>query len=262
MSIKVCSNCNKEIAENANFCPHCGKSHNELNKDTLHTNTSYNEINNSILKSKKKTHPLLIIAIVTLVVIVVYFIGSSIEFTATSEEKETINDTVKISGIASGKSAKISINGKPIKILNNSYTYDAPVKMGLNEFKVEYESAEKKETEILSVNKISKDEYFSKYPEKKLLSQSEEQSSNRRIKFTVGGYFAAPTEELLDKVTELSIAKDYEALQQLLDRGLIIQLKSGMKVEVVKMKFSVVKFRFWGTNNEFWTVVEAVKNKP
>ena len=229
--------------------------------DAVNSNDINTEAPNQTLTPKKKTHPLVIFAIVIFVVLIFYFIGSSIEFTATIDESETINNTVEISGIASGKSAKVRINGKLINVTNDSYKYIAPVKMGLNEFIVEYESSEKKETRALSVTKISEKEYFSKHPEKQSVTQSEELKSERRIKYTVGGYFAAPTEELLDKVTELSIAKDYGALQQLMDAGLIIQLKSGLKVEVVKFKFSVVKIRVWGTNDEFWTVVEAIKNK-
>lgn len=228
----------------------------------VHSNVITTEVPNRTLTPKKKTHPLVISAIIIFVVLIFYFIGSSIEFTATVDERETINNTVEISGIASGKSSKVTINGIPITISNNSYTYIAPVKMGLNEFKVEYESAEKKETRTLTVNKISKKEYSLKHQEKQSIAKSEDLVSNRRIKYTVGGYIAATTEEILDKATELSIAKDYAALKQLMDAGLIIQLKSGLKVEVVKFKFSVVKLRVWGTNDEFWTVVEAIKNKP
>lgn len=167
MSILICSNCNKEIVETGNFCPHCGKPYTSVNEsDTNNINTANAEAANSNLKPKKKTHPLLIFAIVTLVLTAFYFIGSSIEFTATVDEDETINDTVKISGIASGKSAKVSINGKPIKILNNNYTYDASVKFGLNEFKVDYESADKKENYLIKVNRISEKSYYQKYPDK------------------------------------------------------------------------------------------------
>ncbi len=73
---------------------------------------------------------------------------------------------------------------------------------------------------------------------------------------------AATTEELLDRVTELSVAKDYDALQQLLNSGMVIALKDGVKVEIVKMGFTVVKFRIFGTNTELWTVVEALKGHP
>ncbi|MBP7738997.1 MAG: hypothetical protein KA369_23705 [Spirochaetes bacterium] len=91
---------------------------------------------------------------------------------------------------------------------------------------------------------------------------SDNANSNSRIKYTVGGYMAATTEELLDRVTELSVAKDYDALQQLLNSGMVIALKDGVKVEIVKMGFTVVKFRIFGTNTELWTVVEALKGHP
>jgi len=93
-------------------------------------------------------------------------------------------------------------------------------------------------------------------------STSNSTSTNGKIRYTVGGYAAAPTEEILDRVTELSISKDYSALQQLLDSGLIIQLKGGTRVEVVKKKFAVVKLWIFGTNSEYWAVIEALKNQP
>lgn len=81
------------------------------------------------------------------------------------------------------------------------------------------------------------------------------------IKYTVGGHAAAVSEKLLDRVVDLSVAKDYEALQKLLDSGLVIILKKGMKVEVVDTKLfsGKVKIRPFGTNLELWTVIEAIE---
>lgn len=81
------------------------------------------------------------------------------------------------------------------------------------------------------------------------------------IKYTVGGHAAAVSEKLLDRVVDLSVAKDYEALQKLLDSGLVIILKKGIKVEVVDTKLfsGKVKIRPFGTNLELWTVIEAIE---
>ena len=81
------------------------------------------------------------------------------------------------------------------------------------------------------------------------------------IKYTVGGHAAAVSEKLLDRVVDLSVAKDYEALQKLLDSGLVIILKKGIKVEVVDTKLfsGKVKIRPFGTNLELWTVMEAIE---
>jgi len=80
------------------------------------------------------------------------------------------------------------------------------------------------------------------------------------IKYTVGGHVAALTEELLDKTISLSVAKDYQALQELLDSKMVIVLKKGLKVEVVDTKLfsGQVKIRSFGTNIELWTVIEAL----
>ncbi len=166
MSKILCSNCNEEILGTDNFCPHCGQAHiTKDEKDASHSNTTNAEAANNIVKTKKKNNPLLIFAIMISVVAVFYYIGSKIEFTATVDENETSNNTVKISGIASGNSAKVSIDGKPIKILNNRYTFDAPVKMGLNEFKVEYESKDKKGNYLIKVNRISEKSFYQKNPD-------------------------------------------------------------------------------------------------
>jgi hypothetical protein len=81
------------------------------------------------------------------------------------------------------------------------------------------------------------------------------------IKYTVGGHAAALSESLLDRVVNLSVAKDYEALQKLLDSGLVIILKKGVKVEVMDTKLfsGKVKIRPFGTNLELWTVMEAIE---
>ena len=81
------------------------------------------------------------------------------------------------------------------------------------------------------------------------------------IKYTVGGHAAAVSEKFLDKVVDLSVAKDYEALQKLLDSGLVIILKKGIKVDVVDTKLfsGKVKIRPFGTNTELWTVIEAIE---
>lgn len=81
------------------------------------------------------------------------------------------------------------------------------------------------------------------------------------IKHTVGGHAATLSEELLNRVVSLSVSKDYEALQKLLDSGLVIILKKNIKVEVVDTKFfsGKVKIRPFGTNLELWTVIEAIK---
>jgi len=81
------------------------------------------------------------------------------------------------------------------------------------------------------------------------------------IKHTVGGHAAAVSEKLLDRVVDLSVAKDYEALQKLLDSGLVIILKKGIKIDVLDTKLfsGKVKIRPFGTNLELWTVIEAIE---
>jgi len=79
-------------------------------------------------------------------------------------------------------------------------------------------------------------------------------------KTTKKGYLAAITEEYLDKTLELINAKDYVALQKLLDAGVVIWLKEGIKVQIVDSTWTgKIKIRPKGELVEVWTVMEAVE---
>ena len=75
--------------------------------------------------------------------------------------------------------------------------------------------------------------------------------SKSRIRYITGNYFAAYTEEMLKHVGDLSVKKDYVSLKRLLESGQIIEIKKGTKVEIIKMKFAVVKFRIVDSNKEY-----------
>ena len=79
-------------------------------------------------------------------------------------------------------------------------------------------------------------------------------------KTTVDGYLAAITEEYFDKVVDLVAAKDYEAIQVLVDAGVVIWLKAGLQVQIVDSNWTgAIKIRLKGTVIEVWTFREAVK---
>lgn len=77
---------------------------------------------------------------------------------------------------------------------------------------------------------------------------------------TKAGCWASVSEELLDKAMDYAVAKDYVALQKLLDSKLVFELKAGLEVYVVDTKFfsGKVKIRPVGETVEVWTVLEAV----
>ncbi len=79
-------------------------------------------------------------------------------------------------------------------------------------------------------------------------------------KTTKDGYIAAVSEESLDKAIDLMAANDYEALQKLMDSGLVFWLKSGLRVQIVDSTWTgKIKIRPKGTLIEVWTVMEAVE---
>jgi hypothetical protein len=76
---------------------------------------------------------------------------------------------------------------------------------------------------------------------------------------TKGGYAATLSKEVLNRVLDLSIEKDYVALQQLIDAGLVITLKPGIEVYLVKAGFlGRIQIRPRGSNLVLWTVSEAI----
>ena len=80
------------------------------------------------------------------------------------------------------------------------------------------------------------------------------------IYITQKGYYGAYSEEVLDEFTEYSIHKDYEAVQQLMNNGMIISIPPAREAFVVKANFSTVKIRLKGETTELWTVIEAIKS--
>ncbi|HEY9168266.1 MAG TPA: hypothetical protein VIN72_02125 [Lutibacter sp.] len=79
------------------------------------------------------------------------------------------------------------------------------------------------------------------------------------VYITQSGYMGASSEEVLDKFTEYSVHKDYEAIQQLMNNGMIVSIPSGREAFVIKANFSTVKIRLKGETDELWTVIEAIK---
>jgi hypothetical protein len=82
-------------------------------------------------------------------------------------------------------------------------------------------------------------------------------------KLTVAGYIASPSEDLLDKAVRYASQKDAVAFGQLLQSGMVIQLKGGIPIEVTDTDIfgGKVKIRPRGQTIELWTVIEAVKDQ-
>lgn len=82
----------------------------------------------------------------------------------------------------------------------------------------------------------------------------------QNVKTTKSGYWASVSEELLDKAMDYAVAKDYVAIQKLLNSKLVFELKAGLKVYVVDYQLfsGKVKIRPVGETIELWTVKEAI----
>lgn len=79
--------------------------------------------------------------------------------------------------------------------------------------------------------------------------------------YTMEGYVAAINEKYLDDVIRYSIDKDYVAIQKLLKAGVVVEMKKGVKVFVVKTHLlsGKVEFRIPGYTDILWTVTEGIK---
>lgn len=78
---------------------------------------------------------------------------------------------------------------------------------------------------------------------------------------TKADYFAALSEEKLDKINELIASGDKEAVRRYMaeNRDVFIT-KAGVKVHIVKTRLTgKVRVRVKGDTLEFWTVIEAVR---
>lgn len=77
------------------------------------------------------------------------------------------------------------------------------------------------------------------------------------------GYWGAVTEELLERLLDLINSKDYNAIQELQDLGLVFPIKTGLVVQVVDSSNwgSLIKVRPREINLTFWTVIEAIGSK-
>lgn len=76
---------------------------------------------------------------------------------------------------------------------------------------------------------------------------------------TQSGYMGAYNEDDLDKLTEYSMHKDYDAIDFLITNGIIFKIPQGSEAYVLKSTMSKVKIRLKGQSTEIWTVIEAIK---
>jgi hypothetical protein len=79
--------------------------------------------------------------------------------------------------------------------------------------------------------------------------------------YTQEGYIAAISEKYLDDVVRYSVDKDYIAIEKLLKKGVIVQMKKGIKVHLVNTHLfsGKVEFRLPGQTDVLWTVSEGIK---
>ncbi len=79
--------------------------------------------------------------------------------------------------------------------------------------------------------------------------------------YTQEGYIAAISEQYLDDVVRYSVDNDYKAIQSLLAKGVVVQMKKGVKVYLVDAHIfsGKVEFRVPGQTQVLWTVTEGLR---
>lgn len=76
---------------------------------------------------------------------------------------------------------------------------------------------------------------------------------------TVEDYPACVSKKYINDFVSYSTAKDYEAMQVLLDAGVCVAMKSGLTVYLEESSWGLVSFRMKGDVNVFWTVREGLE---
>jgi hypothetical protein len=75
---------------------------------------------------------------------------------------------------------------------------------------------------------------------------------------TVGGYYAAITKGYFEKVISYSVDGDTEAIQKLMDAGVVFSLKAGVQVYLESTSWGKAEIRPKGMTETVWTNTEAV----
>lgn len=84
------------------------------------------------------------------------------------------------------------------------------------------------------------------------------------VYYTKEGYYAAPTEELLDRMVEAASHKDVALLEKMGQAGLIYPVYSNQEVILTGCHgfiCSTITFRYKGKLEEHWTVAEAIESR-
>lgn len=92
-----------------------------------------------------------------------------------------------------------------------------------------------------------------------LMSHSISENDYQNLYTTKPGYFAAIDEESYDKMMSFIVDKDMKALNVLIDKGKIFELKEGLKVYLVKTSWGMAIIRPKGYDMRLWTVSEAIE---
>lgn len=92
-----------------------------------------------------------------------------------------------------------------------------------------------------------------------LMSHSIIENDCQNLYTTKPGYFAAIDEESYDKMMSFIVDKDMKALNILIDKGKIFELKEGLKVYLVKTSWGMAIIRPKGYDIKLWTVSEAIE---
>jgi len=81
---------------------------------------------------------------------------------------------------------------------------------------------------------------------------------DNNLRTTKYGYYAAYNDDTLKQAIRLSNQKDELALDELIYYGDIFELQGGKEIHIIESNFGLVKIRYKGTNEQVWTIIEAL----
>jgi len=82
-----------------------------------------------------------------------------------------------------------------------------------------------------------------------------------QVKYTAGGHFFAPSEQILRRVISYQKGGNYRALESMSQMGLVLVPVQGLPVEIYSVRGVIYKVRFPAARTIWWTTKDALMNR-
>lgn len=85
-------------------------------------------------------------------------------------------------------------------------------------------------------------------------------TSEQSTYITNKGYYGSTSKTNIENFIRYIVNNEISLAEEQINKGKVFKIQSGKEVILVKSDFSMVKIRFKNNSQEFWTVLETIKN--